>query len=74
MHEQLKSKPSANCACAILLIDGLGWAVCMRLLVKITKVQLKHSANCACMVPLIDGMVHEYAFTRGLHASSSRRV
>ena len=26
MHEQLKSKPSANCACAILLIDGLGWA------------------------------------------------
>ena len=29
----LKCKPSATCACATLLIDGLGWAICKRLLV-----------------------------------------
>ena len=28
----------------------------------------------ACVVPLIDGLGYEYAFTRGRHTSSSRRV
>ena len=34
----------------------------------------KPSAHSTCSVPLIDGLGQEYAFTHGLHASSSRRV
>ena len=34
----------------------------------------KPSVHYACTAPLIDGLGYEYAFTRGLHASWSRRV
>ena len=36
--------------------------------------KFKPSAHCACAVPLIDGLGQEYAFTRGIYASSSQRV
>ena len=36
--------------------------------------KFKPSAHCACAVPLIDGLGQEYAFTRGVYASSSQRV
>ena len=42
--------------------------------IKMKALKCKPSAHYACTVSLIDGLGASYAVTRGLHASSSRRV
>ena len=50
----LKCKHSANCACAVPLIDGLGWAISMRLLA-VTRLYLAESLTRAATA--VDSML-----------------